>query len=153
MALFGPTFQLTGHKHLDKVFQTLPVRVQKKVLRKPLRDAAKIIHAQAKANAPVRTGLLRSSLKVRAGKRSRRFKNEVRIVVVTEGGFFKGKAFYGGFVELGFRRGHRRLGKVRRKVPGQHFIKRAYDQTEQRARRVAISGIAAGIIQEAKLLK
>lgn len=144
----GVTFRLTGNRRLDRLFQTLPVKVQKKVLRKPLREAAKVIQKQAKRNAPKDTGLLRRSLRVRAGRRSRRFKNTVRIVVITGEGFFKGETFYGAFQEFGWKLGKRGTPN-RRQMPALHYIERAYKAKESEARSVAMKGIALGIMKEA----
>lgn len=154
----GVTFKLTGNKRLDKLFQTLPKRVQKKVLRKPLRDAAKVIHADARQRIPRVTGRFRVSLKVRAGRRSRKLANTVRIVVITSEGWFKGKVYYGAFVEFGHRQGKRIKGTrrkvnpvidTRKEIPGRHDIKHAFDAKAEQAKGIAMAGIAAGIIREA----
>lgn len=143
------TFQLTGDKELDRKFQELPAKVEKKVLREALRPAAKIILAQAKSNAPVLTGNTKESLKVRAAKRSRRTKNYVGIQVVTGKDFFQGQTFYAAFEEFGHRIGPRRLGDARKQFPGVHFIEHAYEQKADEAKALALKLIAEGIEREA----
>lgn len=162
MALFGGvTFQLTGDKYLDKLFQTLPKRVQKKVLRKPLREAVKAVKPGVEAKTPVKSGKLKKSYKVRAGKRSRRRKDQVNVVLLTGKDLFKGAEFYGAFQELGFKLGsrkqiHKVLGprgliKVdpRRQIPGKHFMKEGMKAREAQAKQIALEGIKEGIIREA----
>lgn len=141
------TITLTGDKKLDRLFSSLPKKVQGKVIRPALREAAKIISAKAKTNAPVDTGLLRESLRVRAGKRTR--KNVIRVLVQTEAGFYKGKTFYGAFQEFGHRQGSRKLGNARQMIEGKHYIKRAYDSTANRAKAAAQQLIINGIVREA----
>ena len=61
-----------GDEQLSKNLAQIERAVQKKIVRKALRKAAKeIILPHAKALAPVDTGRLRKSLKIRAAKRSR----------------------------------------------------------------------------------
>lgn len=154
------TLTLTGDKQLDRFFRTMPTRVQKKVVRKPLRDAAKLIQTAAKENAPERTGLLRRAIKVRAAKRSRRFPFSVTVRPQIGAGDFKGKTFYGAFVEFGHRLGLRRNRAAIKRgiekdsrpvVEGQHFMERAFESKAQQAKQVALSGIRVGIEAEARL--
>jgi len=145
------SFTLTGDKELDRKFQELPKRVEKKILREALRPAAKMIQRQAVSNFPERTGTARQSLKVRAGKRSRRTPDQVSIVVITAAGWFKGPAFYVPFVELGHKFGKRSLPN-RRQIPGIHAIKKALDQQGETAKQDAIKRIAEGIEREAAAL-
>lgn len=164
-------FKLTGNEQLDANFTELPKRVQKTVLRQGVRTAAKIVQAQAVANVPSKSGTLAASLKVRAGKRSRTTPNQVSVQVITEEGWFKGKAFYAAFGELGFKLGARKatpfvtkdgtvarykLGtrwlKARIPVTGKHWIKRALDSKGPEAAAAAVEIIAAGIEREAASL-
>lgn len=137
-------FRLTGDKQLDAIFAGLPMKVQKQVLRPALRSAAKIVHAAAKNNAPVKTGALRRSLKVRAGKRTR--KNLVRAVVQTgaSDNLFKGKTYYGAFQEFGWKSG-KRGSSSRRQISGKHYIQAAYDSTAATAKEQALEEIKKGI--------
>lgn len=60
-----------GDERLVRDFEALPGKIQKKIGRKVLRAGAKIVADKAKILAPVDTGALRRSIKVRAMKRSR----------------------------------------------------------------------------------
>lgn len=75
---------VSGDKELDRKLQVLEPRVQKKVARKGLRSAGKLIQQHAKANlsrnSNVNTGELQKGIKVRAAKRSR---SSIGIVIAT----------------------------------------------------------------------
>lgn len=141
----GVRFTITGHKQLDRKFAALPPKLQKKILRPALRAAAKIVLDQAKANAPVQSGRLKKSLKVKAAKRSRKTKHEVAINVITATGWFTGEAFYAPFQEFGWMVGPRRLGNRRKKQPGSRFIRRAYEDKGPQAIARALQLIRSGI--------
>ena len=91
----------TGDAELQKLLNALPEKVQKKIMRQALREAAKVVAAEARARAPVGTGTLRDSIKVRAAKGKR---GTIGAEVVTGEGYFQGKTFYGAFIELGTRK-------------------------------------------------
>jgi HK97 gp10 family phage protein len=91
-------FKLEGAKALERQLKALPDKVERQILRQAVTAAAKPVLEEAKAQAPVKSGALRTSLKVRAGKRR---KGSVGRQVVTKDGFFKGEQFYGAFIELG----------------------------------------------------
>jgi HK97 gp10 family phage protein len=108
-----------------------------KVTRKALRAGAKVIQTQAQANAPVKSGLLKKSIKVRAGK-SR--KGIISIIVGVGKKWFTGPSFYAAFVEFGHKTGKRRSrGKVRargdsrKEIPGKHFIEQAFGESKEAA--------------------
>jgi len=67
----GVDISLIGDKELQRKFKTLVGKVQKKIARKAIRAGAKIVLADAKNRAPVLSGKLKKSLKVKAIKRSR----------------------------------------------------------------------------------
>ena len=150
MAVTG-SIKLIGGKELDRKLKALPRKVAKKILRQALRAGAKIILAQAKANAPVATGQLKKSLKVRAMKRTR--KGTVGFKVQTKAGDFKGDEFYGSFLEYGFRRG-KRPGKgaeyTREIVPAQPFMRPAFDSKKDEAVAVISKELSAKIVTAAK---
>ena len=75
----------------------------KAALRAGLRVGANIFLKEAKARVPVDTGRLKSSLRVKAPKRSRKFKDDVRLMVTSSksNNLFTGQAYYGGMVEYG----------------------------------------------------
>jgi HK97 gp10 family phage protein len=155
---------ITGDKELDRLFQMLPDGMQKRVLRPALRAAAKVIQAQAVANAPKDTGALKKSIKVRAGKRSR--KGIVRVNVTTSKDsttLYKGKQYYGAFIEFGHHVGKRtaevkrtqkanpgtRVSGGRRFIEPKPFMRPAFDSKKKEATKVASDLIAKGIVTEA----
>lgn len=122
---YGVTsFTIKGYEKIDRMLRTLDTKVARKVSRQAMRAGAKIVEAQAEANAPVgkpytRKGkehkpkTLKRSIKIRAFKKNR--KGRIGFNVGTSGGdnLFAGEAFYGGFQELGYRVG-KRTNEVKR---------------------------------------
>lgn len=92
---------VTGDKEINRNLARFEANVQKKAIRKATRQAAKFVLADARAMAPRDTGLLESSLKVRAIRRTRTGK--VGHSVQTGERTFGGETFYGAFQELGTR--------------------------------------------------
>lgn len=144
------SFEITGDKELDAKFAALTAAVQKKILRQALRPAVKLVQQAAKQIVPVVSGTARASLKVRAAKRSRRNPNRVTITTGGDAVSFKGEAFYLSFNEFGFRRGSRKLGNARKKVPAKRWLRKAMKSVESQAKSLALQGIAEGIEREAK---
>ena len=141
--------KLQGARRLDRKLRMLPTRLAKKGIRQGLRAGAKIVHAQAVANAPVDTELLKKSLKVRAIKRRR---GSIGVAVQTKDGNFKGETFYGAFQELGWKHGSRKLGNARKQIPGKHYMKRAAESKKEEAAQAVADVIAVGVVREAKAL-
>lgn len=56
--------KISGIPAIQKKFEALPGRMQKKLLRSAMTKAARIVAADAKARVPVRTGALRKSIRV-----------------------------------------------------------------------------------------
>lgn len=85
---------------------SMPERLQKKLIRRAARPAAKEVAAAAKLAAPVLTGALEDSIKVRALRRSRRNKGIIGVSVRTSerDSMFSGDQFYGAFQEFGTER-------------------------------------------------
>lgn len=105
---------IKGLAELQKFLDTLPIKMEKNVMRGALRSGAKLIEAQAKANAPVGApnsvnarlyggyaGALRDS--IRTGTRA---KNAKVMAYVRAGGKNRGSradVFYANWVEFGTR--------------------------------------------------
>jgi len=124
---------ITGLKETIERLEKLDAAVQKKILRKALRAGAKLTLAAAKANAPFKSGDLKRSLKVRAGRSK---KGTIRVIMGSGRKWFQGtRQFYGSFITLppGFRIGNRRLGNKRRLVPYNKYMENAYGSTKQAA--------------------
>lgn len=98
-ALVQMTF--TGISELDKLFLDMPEQIQKKALRPATRSVAKMVLEQAKAEVPEDTGLLRSELRIRAKKRSRRYPHTIGMTIGFADDLFRGDTFYAGFMEFG----------------------------------------------------
>lgn len=152
------TLRLEGGKALERKLKTLPTRVRNKVVRTALREGAKIVQHATKELAPVRTGLLKKSIKVRAAKRKR---GRIAINVQMGAGDYKGETFYGAFIEYGHRLGKRTNGIKRAQkkkqaindprpfIEGQHFMETAFNNTSATAARTIEQSIKRGTEAEA----
>lgn len=121
-------------KNLDEVvnlLKSLDPKVAKPAMRKAMRKGCKVFQKQAQSLCPVRTGALRDSLVVRAGKRSRRFFS----VNVTTGNDkdrqFSGETFYGAFVEMGTS-----------KRPATPFLRPAFDEKQAQVQDIVRNELA-----------
>lgn len=156
--------RIQGDKQLIRKFNELPVKVEKTIARKATREAGRPMLAEAKRNAPVATGKLRKSLKLRALRRSR--KGRVGVTVGTSNREFSGEQFYGAFQEYGYHLGKRtssvrkeqrlarrgRLGSTRdsrRFVEGTHYLERAFATKQGESQRIMQRELWAGIEREA----
>lgn len=157
--------RVSGDKAIMNALCELPKRTQGKALRPALRVAAKILHAQARSNITKRSGAAAASLKVRAGKRSR--KHGVSVQVITSAGWFKGDEYYVAFGELGFKLGSRKLYQLevgprhklgkrwiaeRKQVEGKHWIAKAIEQKGSQAREAGLQALKQNIEKEAEAL-
>ena len=86
-----------GLSDLNKLLQELPVKIERNILRGALRAGAKVIQAEAKANVPVKNGILRESIRVTG-----RIRGRIVTASIKAGGKTKsGDAWYARFVEFG----------------------------------------------------
>lgn len=85
--------EITGLKELDAALQELAWPAARRALRKGIRRGANVIRDEARANAPVDTGLLKRQIRTR--ERSEDEGNMRFAVEVTR------SAFYGRFLEYG----------------------------------------------------
>lgn len=92
-------FEIKGAAELQRKLGQLPVKLEKNILRGALRAGAKVIEREAKARVPVKSGLLRDSIRV-----SVRARRGTVTAQVKAGGRRKGQAFYAWMVEHGTRR-------------------------------------------------
>ena len=105
---------VTGAKEWERALSTLGIRTQQKILTPALRKAADIVAKQARRNAPVRSGLVKRSVRIKNGKR-RKDGVTVRVVVA---GAYRGPTSYVGPLELGHRIGGRRISTQSRQQQG-----------------------------------
>ena len=88
---------VTGLRELQSFLDTLSPKIEKNILRGALRSGAKVIESEAKANVPVKDGVLRDSIRVTG-----RLKGHTVTASIKAGGKTKsGDAFYARFVEYG----------------------------------------------------
>lgn len=112
------------------------VKTANQVVSKAARIAAKVhLLPQSKKATPKQSGVLRKSTKIRAIKRK---KDTAGVSIGYSDKDFTGDAFYGGFVEYGFKVGPRRLGDARKSVKGQFNLKRVAEQNGNRAVQYAL---------------
>ena len=97
---------VTGVPELDAKLKELKGPKAKEAVRKSTREALRPVADQVKATAPRRTGRLSRSVKVRSLKRSR-VRVGSRVTVSGTASNFKGRGFYGGFIEFGWKAGRR----------------------------------------------
>jgi HK97 gp10 family phage protein len=110
-----------------KGIEDLEQKVQGQIVRQSTRAGAKVTLKPARANAPVKTGLVKRSVKISTGKRRKgTYTLNVGIPKGSEG-------WYGALVERGHKIGKRELGDKRKDVPGQHWIEKAYQETKDEA--------------------
>ena len=93
MATLQDSVQIKGLKELGEALQTLPVKLERNVMRSAMRAGMKIIMDEARANVPARTGALRDSFKIST--------RVTRGTVTAKVSVGDRKAFYGRFVEFG----------------------------------------------------
>ena len=92
---------LTGDKELDAMFAAMNNTMQKKALRPATRTVAKMVLEQARAEVPEDTGLLRSELRIKAKKRTKRYPHTIGMTVGFRDDMFRGDTFYAGMMEFG----------------------------------------------------
>lgn len=130
---------LVGDTELREKLRELTNAEARKAVQGATRESAKVIAAQVKSNAPVKSGSLRRSIKVRAIRRSRK-RIGMRITTWSGDNLYQGKQFYAAFQEFGWKTGSRRNTrdaiakgegkrlaslanvKARRQVEGSHFM-------------------------------
>ena len=142
-------FAITGDKELNAALKALGSKLALKLERKALRQVAKPVLADAKANCPVDSGDLKRSLKLRSMRRSR---VRIGLQVATSKGWFKGDTYYGGFVFLGHKTG-KRGSDNRKDVPANTALTDAYEKhkpTIEQAWVAATRGLVEEAAREAK---
>lgn len=115
-------------RRLAKCFKEMKGTVQKKLVRGAMRQAGKGMLDTARSLVPVDTGALKASLKLRALPRSRQ-RFGVRVIVGQ--GLEDGRAT---FTEWGTRNS-----------PAIPFLRPAFDQNEERAKRAFQSGLREAV--------
>ncbi len=125
---------VTGDRELDKMLGEFEPSIQKKGSARATREAAKTVSNRARNYAPVDTGELESSIKVRAFKRSRRYTSGHG---VSMGAMFKNSIapYYASFVEFGTKlRRHKSTGKRVGRIVGDSYLRAALWDSESDTR-------------------
>lgn len=138
-----------GADELNRAFQTLGVRVQRKIMSTALRKAARLVQDDAKASAPVRTGRIKKSIVIRVGRYKKGGPVRMRIVII---GAYRGPTSYAGPLELGHRIVSGRVGVRKRftgKVAPRPFMRTAARRQKDRVLKVVADQVRYGIAQEA----
>lgn len=125
-------------KRLKALDTSQPAGTGLKIVKAGLREGAKVIQAESKALAPKRSGKLAESIRVKAGRKSKkRTTTSMLITTSSKDKAFTDDQYYGGFQNFGYEkvntyRGARgRIYSVKRgagpttKVPGLHFMEKA----------------------------
>lgn len=127
---------VTGLREIDRALKELEPKLGKKVIRQAMRKAMKPVKAAVEQNAPVgETGLLASSVKIKAAKKSRKsFGMDVRIGEQD----WVGDTWYAAAQEYGTSR-----------MAGSGFMRKAFDEQGDEAKAIALREIVAGLNREA----
>lgn len=155
---------IEGGKELERRLAALATLERSRIVTNAIRTGAELIERAAQSNAPRLTGALARSIEII--EVNPRFGIAAHVVIETRSGFFQGKTFYAAFQELGHRSG-RRTHRVRRemswsqnrrvavhrsdkrrKIPGKHFIGRAFRSKGQAAADLAAQLIWNGVAAE-----
>ena len=122
------TFQLTGVEDVDKALREMEFKLAGKAVRKATRAGAKVFAARVKELAPVDTGLLEESIKVRSLPRKMTRRGAIGHSIqagATQAS--EGLPFYARFIEFGTE-----------KMARDPFVRPAFVDAEPIARKVVI---------------
>lgn len=135
----GFRIRILGVDPIKRAFKKLPPKLARKAIRQAMRPAMRIVAKRVKELVPVDTGLTRSSVRVRAAKMGRK---GLGVNVQIGAGDYLGETFYAAFVEYGTSR-----------MPGRHFMRRAFLQQAKYARAFAQRQLLINIEKESKSLR
>lgn len=86
---------IKGAAEIDRALKSLPAKVEANVVRAALRAGADVLKRSAQSGVPVKSGLLKGTLRVSTSRKGR----EIRAAV--KAGDVKKRVFYAGMVERG----------------------------------------------------
>lgn len=134
-----------GDKALIRKLRALPRVAENKVIRQSIRKGAKHMQGSLKSEAPIRTGLMRRLLGVKAIKRKKgrigsqvTFRNAELLTSTSKAGR---RYFYPAAVEYGHSG-----------AEGLHWMRDEFDQQEMTTQHIILKDMKAGIEREAKSL-
>ncbi|MFO7905802.1 MAG: HK97 gp10 family phage protein [Pirellulaceae bacterium] len=107
------SFNIEGGKELTRQLRALDKKMSTSILRSGLREGAKVVKTAAESKAPIDSGFLRDSIKIKTKKRG----NKITAII----GFVE-DAYYGRFLELGTKN-----------MAAQPFLRPAIDENQRQA--------------------
>lgn len=132
------SMKVTGFEALDRELAKLPLKIQNKIVKKMVREGAKIVQRDAKQKAPRKSGRLKSAIIVRAKTRRELRPNTVAAkVMIRTKATKRGKiAPHAHLIEYG----HQQVvggklgsgGKVVGFVAARPFMRPAFDNNKQK---------------------
>lgn len=137
------TITVEGLEDVQRRIYAFGNKLGDKVVRSALRKGANLIKRAVQQQVPVRTGKLRRGFTVARSKihRGRRPGDAIGVYLALRKG--KNAAFYGRFLNDGWQHG-------KTKVPGRHFIQKAFDANKEKAVRMIVDSAEAGATLLAK---
>lgn len=135
---------VTGLPAVDRALAAVEPRVERRIVRRGARNAARPVLAMAKRLVPKRTGALEKAIRLRAIKRSRATKGLIGVSVLVSEGLFKGDQFYGGMVELGAR-WHTSWGKALSPLAPQQFLQKSLQRNREVVMDTFIEEVTAAV--------
>lgn len=126
---------IDGVKELNDLLQKLPDKIEKKALDNAMRTGANVVKKAAQSKAPVNTGLLRDSIKVKKDSSQQK-------AGAFQVGIFKERKkhypFYAHMIEFGTS-----------KMQAQPFLRPAFDENRAEALKRIVERLAKSITTEA----
>ena len=142
---------LLGGKELERMFKTLGGRVQRKVAKQAVNAAATPIAKAAQEKAPEETGALKLALQ--GGKKVKGYSGS-GVTVAVIGPRTNVQTESEGEIRKPFKYAHLAEGghiaEDGTHVPGQPFMRPAFDENEAKALGVMKDKFAVGVVKEAK---
>jgi HK97 gp10 family phage protein len=114
-----------------------------KFIAKANRAGAKLLKTAAEGEAPVRSGFLKSQIRIRTS--NKKSKGVYRATVGVGKKDWTGEAFYASFVLWGHKAGPRTLGDSRKEVPANDFLKRTGASSGEAAADAVIDSLKTSI--------
>ena len=115
-----------GLQQVRDAFEKLTGEQQTESMKAAFERGANTIAGLARGFAPVKSGLLRESIRV---KTTRRLGNVYTRVLIGSG-WYQSDSFYAAFQEFGYHHGSRKLGNAREWIPGKKYMRLAVQMTE-----------------------
>ena len=135
------TAKFTGGDVLAKALRTLPVKVEKQIIREATKAAAEPVLHAARSHAPVLTGDLVASLKITTKTSSKKSSFTARVQAAGQGAKtgndYTGDQFYAAFQEFGT--SHQ---------PARPFMRPAFDENVDKAIGIMATLVKSGLERE-----